>query len=133
MMFDDYTSSQTIQSLPIAVRFDSSKCNSLVVYNVSASSMTVVVEDQSTSPATELMRETFSFYQPITTSSYWDYFYADINRYSSMRVTIPIAFNTTTTVTFTPITGQNVKVGHVQIGRSKDIGQSAYGLQAGIK
>jgi len=133
MMFDDYTSSQTVKSSAITVKVDSSKCNSLVVYNVVASSMTVVVEDQSTSPATELLNETYSFYQPTTSASYWDYFYADIARYSSMRVTIPIAYNTTTTVTFTPLTNRDVKVGHMQVGRSKFIGNSQYGLNARIK
>jgi hypothetical protein len=133
MMFDDYTSSQTVKSSAIEVEIESSKCNSLVVYNVNASSMTVLVEDQSTIPATELLNETYSFYQPTTSASYWDYFYADIDRYSSMRVTIPIAYNTTTTVTFTPLTDQDVKVGHVQVGRAKSIGKSQYGLNAQIK
>lgn len=133
MMFDDYTSSQTVQSSAITVEIDSSKCNSLVVYNVVASSMTVVVEDQSTSPATELLNETYSFYQPTTSASYWDYFYADIDRYSSMRVTLPMAFNTTTTVTFTPLADRDVKVGHMQVGRSKFLGNSQYGLTAQIK
>jgi hypothetical protein len=95
--------------------------------------MTVVVEDQSTSPATELMNETYSFYQPTTSASYWDYFYADIDRYSSMRVKIPIAYNTTTNVTFTPLANKDVKVGHMQVGRSKHIGNSQYGLNARIK
>jgi len=133
MMFDDYTSSQTIKSSAITVKVDSSKCNSLVVYRVEASSMTVVVEDQSTSPATELLNETYSFYQPTTAGSYFDYFYSDISRYSSMRVTLPVAFSTTTTVTFTPMTGRDAKVGHMQVGRSKFIGQSQYGLTAQIK
>ena len=50
-----------------------------------------------------------------------------------MRVTLPMAFNTTTTVTFTPMTDRDVKVGHMQVGRSKFIGNSQYGLTAQIK
>ena len=129
MMFDDFTSTQTIKNGNIDITVNSSKCNSLVLYNVYAKSVQVIVNDGST----DIMNETFSFYQPSTSSSYWDYFYADINRYTSMKINIPIGFDTTTRVIITPLDNQDAKCGHLQVGNSRYIGATQYGLSAYLK
>jgi hypothetical protein len=108
------------------------------ITDITGSDVTVTVTDTGGSGTISTWNVTYvysatehSLYQPECVS--WsDYFFADIRFNSSLTDTFTADFNTSCRVKITGSAGQMVKCGHMLVGRTRELGDSQWGLQAGI-
>lgn len=125
-MFDNIVSSQTENAESIVVEVDSGRCDSLALFMLDATEVTVELTKDSEVIFTETVDLNLD-----PSTSWSDYFNEEFNFRSDMFTMFPIYFETSLKVTITK-TGGTAKCGHLVVGRGTYIGQSKWGVSPGI-
>jgi len=107
------------------------RIESVALLNISASEVTIKFED---SIDGIIYNETFNMTSDSGISDWWAYFFEPIVRGKNLVVTGAVALYSNPTITITATdSGENVLIGTLIIGASKEIGYTQYGANVGIR
>lgn len=131
-MFDTTLNSVTTgSSVEVVIDFDS-LVDSVVLLNLSASSVTVVIEDDSEG---EVYNETHDLTATSGIITIWDYLFEPVYRDGALYLSgLPPVINGTITITVTEISSDAlVQVGTCVIGSEVEVGGTQYGAGVGLQ
>ena len=127
-MFDNYVTSQTVNENEIDVVVTGiSGADSICLFRIYAGRCHIKITDENDNTVIE---KDISLLQ--NTSSCWsDYFFGDIILRDSLKVSIPFTASSWK-IEIKLYNSPTVKCGHVIIGKSKNLGCTLFGVNAGI-
>lgn len=127
-LLDEASSSQTVGASPLTTTLSvDGRCDTLALLNLEAQSVQVVVRDGLTVVSDETINLTSTLI-----SDWYSYFFDEFEYIPQYIYVVPGLYaSMEVDLTFTN-SGTDVKVGHVVMGKGKDIGMSMYGLSRGI-
>lgn len=128
-MFDNKTGTQTVRAgnltATVAV---TGYADTVALLNISAASLNITVFDD----ATEVFNEDISLVDDTAVVDYYEYFFEPIIRLTDVVVPItPDIPNPLVTATLDDA-GEDVKAGHMVVGKARYIGEAQYGAAIGI-
>ncbi len=130
-MFDGSVTSQTVDdAINVQIRIDS-PIDSLVLFNISGASLTVVVTDDIDG---EVYNQTHSLIQTSGIGDWWEWFFTPIKRIKTYAITDlpPITAGTITFYLLETAAELACRIGAAVIGLSEEAGGTEYGASVGI-
>lgn len=126
-MFDDLVASQTENADSIIVEVDSGRCDSLALFGLDATEVTVELTYDS------VVISTVTYDLDLDPSTSWsDYFFEDFFFREDFFTAFPIYTLTSSLKVTITNTGSTAKCGLMVIGRGTYLGQSQFGVTVGI-
>lgn len=126
-MFDDYVNTVTTNADSIVVELDASRCDSVVLFGLVASTVELTL----TVGATVMHNETVSMSQN-ESASWSDYFFNPFAEGSDLSRTIPLYGSGSVLKIEVNRPGGTAELGHCVIGRAIDLGRTVYNPKSGI-
>jgi len=129
-MFDDFVSSQTVNTNTIEVTIGATKADRIALFQLEGQSVTIVTKD---SGGTVISDNTVDL--TISESVSWsDYFFSEIRRRSELVRELPGLFlDIKVELTVTAASGEEAKCGNAVLGKAAFLGTTQFGVSAGIE
>lgn len=131
-MFDQFVSTSTTATTSLTTVYaPGAVFNSIALINLEAAVVTVTIRDGLAGP---IVYENSAGLSGANVTNWYDYFFLDplLKRTQVVFSGLPSYVNSYITIELTNSTGQPVSVGHVVAGDLASLGQTQYGVSAGI-
>ena len=128
-MLDQSLGSQTIVNGDMEMSFIVNKINSVHLFRLYGSAVTITVTQIDTS--TVLYDNTIDLTSKNSGGTFWGYFFNDFTYITKLSTDVPLNFNMLVEITITALDGTS-KCGLVGIGKSEIFGGSLYGSGVGM-
>lgn len=130
-MFDAYVMTQTEATTSITVSIDSSRCDALAFFGLSATDISISMYDTSGDDDVLIYAEDVDLLMS-TSVSWMDYFFGPIFHREDIYRRLPVYASSRLDVTISAAAGDTVRCGQCVVGRSRYIGSTVFGAGIGI-